>query len=151
MIRLTSGPMSPPPKSTTPMTTFTGHRKGSIASESQVALNNFNKGIKRDASAYPSFKDNPCNDTFQISFLASIKEQGLFDVADPDFDADNGDQYEKQLFIKKIIVPILFWLLLFRQTIKGRDLVKEIECDASAIISKSTNTILSQMLHNMKL
>ena len=54
MIRMTSGPTSLDP--TTPMTTFTGHTKGSIASETQVALNNFQKGTKRDTSAYPIFK-----------------------------------------------------------------------------------------------
>ena len=44
MIRMTSGPTSPP------MTTFTGHPKETTASESQVALNNFKKGTKRDES-----------------------------------------------------------------------------------------------------
>ena len=58
MIRMTSGSTSPQPEPTTPMTTFTGHTKGSIASESQVSLNNFKKGIKRDASAYPIFKND---------------------------------------------------------------------------------------------
>ena len=38
MIRMTSGPTSPPPEPTTPMITFTGHTKGSIASESQLPL-----------------------------------------------------------------------------------------------------------------
>ena len=39
-----------PPK---PMTTFNGHTKPTTISESQTALNNFKKGTKRDASAYP--------------------------------------------------------------------------------------------------
>ena len=43
MIRMTSGPTSPPPEPTTPMTTITGHAKGSIASEYQVSLKNFKK------------------------------------------------------------------------------------------------------------
>ena len=55
MIRMTSGPSSPPGP-TTPMTTFTGHTKGTTASESQVTLNNFKKGTKRDVSAFPIFK-----------------------------------------------------------------------------------------------
>ena len=46
-------PKSPPLEATTPMTTFSGHTKGSIASESKVSLNNFKKGSKLDGSAYP--------------------------------------------------------------------------------------------------
>ena len=72
-----------------------------MASESQVALNNFKKGTKRDASEYPIFKNDLYYDTFQRSLLAIIKEQGLYDVADPDFDPDDGDQYGKQLFEEK--------------------------------------------------
>ena len=33
--------------------------------------------------------------------MASIKAQGLFDVAYPDFDPEDGDQYEKQLILEK--------------------------------------------------
>ena len=33
--------------------------------------------------------------------MATIKAQGLFHVADSDFDPDDGDQYEKQLFLEK--------------------------------------------------
>ena len=42
----------------TPMTTFTGHFKQSATSESQTALNNFKRGTKRDASAYPMFNND---------------------------------------------------------------------------------------------
>ena len=31
-----------------------------------------------------------------------FKGQVLFDVADPDFDPDDGDQYENQLFLEKL-------------------------------------------------
>ena len=55
------------------MTTFTGHTKSSAISESQTALNNFKMGIKRDATAYPIFKNDLYYDTFQRSFLAIIK------------------------------------------------------------------------------
>ena len=117
------------------MTTFTGHTKGSIASESQVLLNNFKKGTKRDASAYPIFKNDLYYNTFQISFLATIKAQGLYDVADPDFDPDDGDQYDKQLFLQKqsFVYSVLVSSL---QADKGRELVKEFEGDARTIISK---------------
>ena len=51
----------------TPMTTFTGDAKSSAASESQTALINFKKGTKRDASAYPIFKNDLYCNTFQRS------------------------------------------------------------------------------------
>ena len=51
---MTSGPTSPPPGLTTPMTTFTGHTKGDTSSKSQVALNNFKKGTKRMHQPFPS-------------------------------------------------------------------------------------------------
>ena len=59
-----------------------------------------------------------------------IKAQGLYDVADPDFDPDNGDQYDKQLFEEKesYVHSVLVTSL---QTDKGRELVKEFEGDVS--------------------
>ena len=57
----------------TSMTTFTGHMKSSATSESLTALNNFKRGTKRDASAYPIFKNDLYYDSFQRSFLAIIK------------------------------------------------------------------------------
>ena len=59
MIRMNDMSKSTPPEPTMPMTIFTSHTKGSIASESQVALNNFKKGTKRDASAYPMTEFQP--------------------------------------------------------------------------------------------
>ena len=118
--RVSSGPISPPPGPTTHMTTLTGHTKGSTASESQVALNNFKKGNKRDTSTFPVFKNDLYYDTFQRSFLATIKAQGLYDVAYPDFDPDDGDHYDKQLFIEKqsFVYSVLVTSL---QTDKGRE------------------------------
>ena len=99
----------------TPMTTSTGHTKPTAISESQTALNNFKRGTKRDASAFPIFKNDLCFDTFQRSFLAIIKAQGLYDVADPDYDLGDGDHYEQELFQENNPLFILCWLLLFRQ------------------------------------
>ena len=110
MIWMSRRPTSPPPGPTTPMTTFTGHTEGTTASESQVAFNNFKKGTKRDASAFPIFQNDLYYDTFQRLFLATIKVQGLFDVADPDFDPDDGDQYEKQLFLEKQSFMYSVWV-----------------------------------------
>ena len=116
-------------------TSFSGEYKHQTPSESQTALNNFKKGTKRDASVYPIFKNDKYYDTFQRSFLANLMAQGLYDVADPDYDPENGDTYEKELFKRKqsfvYSVPVTSL-----QTEKGRELVKEFEGDARSIILK---------------
>ena len=114
-------------------TSFSGESKHQTPSESQTALNNFNKGTKRDASVYPIFKNDKYYDTFQMPFLANLKAQGLYDVADPDYDPENGDIYEKELFKGKqyFVYSVLVTSL---QTEKGRELVKEFEGDARSII-----------------
>ena len=73
------------------MTSFPSELKQPTQSESKIALNNFKKGTKRDASVYPIFKNDKYYDTFQRSFLANLKAQGLYDVADPDYDSESGD------------------------------------------------------------
>ena len=83
------------------MTTFAGHTKSTATTESQTAINNFKRGTKRDASAYPIFKNDLYYDTFQTSFLAIIKAQGLYDVAEPDYDPGDGAYYEQELFQEK--------------------------------------------------
>ena len=116
-------------------TGFSGESKHQTPSESQTALNNFKKGTKRDASVYPIFRNDKHYDTFQRSFLANLKAQGLYDVADPDHDPENGETYEKELFKRKqyFVYSVLVTSL---QTEKGRELVKEFEGDASSIILK---------------
>ena len=52
-IELTPNTTSYHGEPTKPMTTFYGHTKSTTISESQTALNNFKRGTKRDASAYP--------------------------------------------------------------------------------------------------
>ena len=103
--------------------------------ESKIALNNFKKGTKRDASVYPIFKNDKYYDTFQRSFLANLKAQGLYDVADPKYDPESGDIYDQELFQGKqsIVYSVLVASL---QTEKGRELVKEFEGDARSIILK---------------
>ena len=100
-------------------TSFLGEFKHQTPSESQTALNKFKKGTKRDASVYPIFKNDKYYDTFQRSFLANLKAQGLYDVADPDHDPENGDTYEKELFQGKqsFVYSVLVTSL---QTEKGR-------------------------------
>ena len=116
-------------------TSFPGEFKHQTTSESQTPLNNFKKGTKRDASVYPRFKNDKYYDTFQRSFLANLKAQGLYDVADPDHDPENGDIYEKELFKGKqsFVYSVLVTSL---QPEKGRELVKEFEGDARSIILK---------------
>ena len=115
-------------------TSFEGEFKHQTTSESQTALNNFKKGTKRDASVYPIFKNDKYYDTFQRSFLANLKAQGLYDVADPDHDPESGDIYEQELFKGKqsFVYSVLVTSL---QTEKRRELVKEFE-DARSIILK---------------
>ena len=116
-------------------TSFSGEFKHQTTSESQTALNNFKKGTKRDASVYPIFKNDEYYDTFQRSFLANLKAQGLYDVADPDHDPESGDIYEQELFKGKqsFVYSVLVTSL---QTEKGTELVKEFEGDARYIILK---------------
>ena len=116
-------------------TSFQGEFKHQTTSESQTALNNFKKGTKRDASVYPIFKNDKYYDIFQRSFLANLKAQGLYDVADPDHDPESGDIYEQELFqVKQSFVYSV--LVTSLQTGKGRELVKEFEGDARSIILK---------------
>ena len=125
MIRMMVKTSSPSP---TPINTLSGYTKRTITSESQAALNNFKKGTKRDASAYPIFKNDLYYGTFERSFLATIKAQGLYGVANPDFDPYDGDQYEES-FVYSVLVTSL-------QTDRGRELVKEFEGDTRTLISK---------------
>ena len=117
------------------MTSFPSELKQPTQSESKIALNNFKKGTKRDASVYPIFKNDKYYDTFQRSFLENLKAQGLYDVADPDYDSESGDIYEQELFQGKqsFVYSVLVASL---QTEKGRELVKEFEGDARSIILK---------------
>ena len=92
----TQSPTTLPPSYHEPqqlMTSFPSEFKQTTQSEPKTSLNNFKKGTKRDASVYPIFKNDKYCDTFQRSFLANLKAQGLYDVADPDHDPESGDIY----------------------------------------------------------
>ena len=67
--------------------------------------------------------------------MGTIKAQGLYDVADPEIDPYDGDQYDQQLFHEKQSF-IYSVLVISLQTDKGRELIKEFEGDARTIISK---------------
>ena len=107
-------------------TSFSGESKHQTPSESQAALNNFKKGTKRDASVYPIFMNDEYYDTFQRSFLAYLKAQGLYDIVYPDHDPENGDIYEKELFKENQSFEYSV-LVTSLQTEKGKELVKNLK------------------------
>ena len=77
--------------------TTPGSNVSSEASESYITLTNFKKGIKRDASAYPIFKNERYYNTFICHFKATAKAQRLNSLMDPNF-TPGSDEYEHQLF-----------------------------------------------------
>ena len=126
-------------------TSFSGESKHQTPSESQTALNNFKKGTKRDATVYPIFKNDKYYDTFQMSFLANLKAQGLYDVADPlrmvrpmkrNFSKESSPLY------------ILFWLLHFKQK-RGENWSKNLKQIPGPSSCNYIITIQNQMVHNM--
>ena len=96
-------------------TSFSGESKHQTPSESQTALNNFKKGTKRDDSVYPIFKNDKYYDTFQRSFFANLKAQGLYDVAEPIMTLRMVTSMKRNFSKESSPLYILFWLLPFKQ------------------------------------
>ena len=104
----------------------------SVASESYITLSNFKKGIKRDASAYPIFKNERYYNTFICHFKATAKAQGLNSLMDPNF-TPGSDEYEQQLFQDQ--QDFLYSVLISSlKTDFSEALVKDHEGDAQLII-----------------
>ena len=104
----------------------------SVASESYITLSNFKKGIKRDASAYPIFKNERYYNTFIRHFKATAKAQGLNSLMDPNF-TPGSDEYEQQLFQDQ--QDFLYSVLISSlKTDISEALVKDHEGDAQLII-----------------
>ena len=104
----------------------------SEASESYITLTNFKKGIKRDASAYPIFKDERYYNTFIRHFKATAKAQGLSTLMDPNF-TPGSDEYEQQLFQEQ--QDFLYSVLISSlKTDFSEALVKDHEGDAQLIL-----------------
>ena len=104
----------------------------SVASESYVTLTNFKKGIKRDASAYPIFKNERYYNTFIRHFKATAKAQGLNTLMDPNF-TPGSDEYEQQLFQEQ--QDFLYSVLISSlKTDFSEALVKDHEGDAQLIL-----------------
>ena len=112
---------------TTPRSTVS-----SEASESYITLTNFKKGIKRDASAYPIFKNERYNNTFICHFKATAKAQGLNSLMDPNF-TSGSDEHEQQLFEEQqdFLSSVLISSL---KTEFSEALVKHHEGDAQLIL-----------------
>ena len=104
----------------------------SQASESYITLTNFKKGIKRDASAYPIFKNERYYSTFIRHFKATAKAQGLNTLMDPNF-TPGSDEYEQQLFQEQ--QDFLYSVLISSlKTDFSEALVKDHEGDAQLIL-----------------
>ena len=112
---------------TTPRSTVS-----SETSESYITLTNFKKGIKRDASAYPIFKNERYYNTFICHFKPTAKAQGLNSLMDPYF-TPGSDAYEKQLFEEQ--QDFLYSVLISSlKTEFSEALVKDHEGDAQLIL-----------------
>ena len=104
----------------------------SQASESYITLTNFKKGIIRDASAYPIFKNERYYNTFIRHFKATAKAQGLNTLMDPNF-TPGSDEYEQQLFQEQ--QDFLYSVLISSlKTDFSEALVKDHEGDAQLIL-----------------
>ena len=104
----------------------------SVVSESYITLSNFKKGMKRDASAYPIFKNERYYNTFIRHFKATAKAQGLNSLMDPNF-TPGSDEYEQQLFQDQ--QDFLYSVLISSlKTDFSEALVKDHEGDAQLII-----------------
>ena len=104
----------------------------SEASESYISLTNFKKGIKRDASAYPIFKNERYYNTLIRHFKATAKAKGLSSLMDPNF-TPGSDEYEQQLFQEQ--QDFLYSVLISSlKTDFSEALVKDHEGDAQLIL-----------------
>ena len=104
----------------------------SQASESYITLTNFKKGIRRDASAYPIFKNKRYYNAFIRHFKATAKAQGLNTLVDPNF-TPGSDEYEQQLFQEQ--QEFLYSVLISSlKTDFSEALVKDHEGDAQLIL-----------------
>ena len=90
------------------------------------------KGIKRDASAYPIFKNERYYNTFIRHFKATAKAQGLSTLMDPNF-TPGSDEYGQQLFQEQ--QDFLYSVLISSlKTDFSEALVKDHEGDAQLIL-----------------
>jgi hypothetical protein len=72
---------TPPPATPSPLSAAT--ISSSLSSQSPVDL--FKRGIKRDFSAFPTFKDEKNNDQWHRTFTNVARAQDLSDVLNPQY------------------------------------------------------------------
>ena len=132
------------------MTTFSVYTKPTTILESQTTLNNFKKGTKRNASAYPIFKNDLYYDTFQDHFWLSLKHKDFMMLLTLIMTLTMVIRMTKTYSKKISSLFILYWLLPFRQK-KGESWSKNLKEIQDPSFQNCTIIILSQMLHNMKL
>ena len=90
------------------------------------------KGVKRDASAYPIFKNERYYNTFIRHFKATAKAQGLNSLTDPNV-TPGSDEHEQQLFQEQ--QDFLYSVLISSlKTEFSEALVKDHEGDAQLIL-----------------
>ena len=112
---------------TTPRSTVSSEASGSY-----ITLTNFKKGIKRDLSAYPIFKNERYYNTFIRHFKATAKAQGLNSLMDSNF-TPGSDEHEQQLFQEQ--QDFLYSVLISSlKTEFSEALVKDYEGDAQLIL-----------------
>ena len=129
-------------------TSFSGESKHQTPSESQTALNNFKKGTKRDASVYPIFKNDKYYDTFQRSFLATLKVQGSMMLLILILILKMVTPMKKNFSKESSPLYILSWLLHFRQK-KGENWSRNLKEMPDLSFCNCITTTPNQMLQNM--
>ncbi|KAL7572284.1 hypothetical protein ACA910_017883 [Epithemia clementina (nom. ined.)] len=120
---------------TSPLSTGTTTQSVPIKSEYYHQLSAFKRGIKRDSTAFPTFKDDKYYDYFSRTFEAVADAQGLGDLLDPTFQPDHSDEYAVALFHEqqKFLYSVLLTTL---QTDEGKSIVRAHakDKDAQAIL-----------------
>ena len=97
----------------------------------QTLRSEFMKGIKRDMSLFPVLKDEKYWDSWNSSFNAIARTQGVADVLDIDYSPDDFDSDEQDLFqAKQEYMFTVFQRAL--QISQGKSLVRKHEKDYDA-------------------
>jgi hypothetical protein len=84
----------------------------------------FKKGIKRDATLFPTLKDERYQDSWHRQFEIQIKAQDLDDIIDPNYKPNPSDPDEVQLFkMKQTFVYSVLERVV--QTSKGKSIMRD--------------------------
>ena len=97
-------------------------------SESQLALDNFKKGTKRDVTAFPTFKNEKYYDSLHCAFCGTTKAQEVGNITGPDSCSKCSDIHAQLLFVEQQSFMYSAQVISV-QTQQGNKLVKEYEDD----------------------